>query len=59
MMLVAAATFFACSLRLGFPWFLFWRFLSGLSGGLLMVAVPPAPLITTLPDSGQTPLQRL
>ena len=41
MMLVAACTFLACALRLGFPWFLFWRFLSGLSGGLLMVAVAP------------------
>ena len=44
MMLVATATFFACALRLGFPWFVFWRFLSGLSGGLLMVAVAPTVL---------------
>ena len=43
-MLLAAATFFACALRLGFPWFVFWRFLSGLSGGLLMVAVAPTVL---------------
>ena len=50
MMLVAAATFFACSLRLGFPWFLFWRFLSGLSGGLLMVAVAPTVLAAIRPE---------
>jgi len=50
MMLVAAATFLACSLRLGFPWFLFWRFLSGLSGGLLMVAVAPTVLAAIRPD---------
>lgn len=43
-MLLAAATFIACSLRLGFPWFLFWRFLSGLAGGLLMVAAAPTVL---------------
>ena len=41
MMALATATFVACTLRLGFPWFVFWRFLSGLSGGLLMVAVAP------------------
>jgi predicted MFS family arabinose efflux permease len=44
MMLLATATFLACALRLGFPWFVFWRFLSGLSGGLLMVAVAPTVL---------------
>ena len=49
MMLLATATFFACALRLGFPWFVFWRFLSGLSGGLLMVAVAPTVLAV---DSG-------
>ncbi|MFO1047156.1 MAG: YbfB/YjiJ family MFS transporter [Geminicoccaceae bacterium] len=48
-MLVAAATFLACSLRLGFAWFLFWRFLSGLSGGLLMVAVAPTVLAAIPP----------
>jgi predicted MFS family arabinose efflux permease len=44
MMALAAATFFACALRLGFPWFLVWRFLSGLSGGVLMVAAAPTVL---------------
>ncbi len=44
MMLLASMTFLACAFRLGFPWFLFWRFLSGLSGGLLMVAVAPTVL---------------
>ena len=50
MMLLAAATFFACALRLGFPWFVFWRFLSGLSGGLLMVAVAPTVLAVVGPS---------
>lgn len=50
MMLLATATFFACSLRLGFPWFVFWRFLSGLSGGLLMVAVAPTVLAAIRAD---------
>ena len=50
MMLLATLTFFACSLRLGFPWFLFWRFLSGLSGGLLMVAVAPTVLAAVRAD---------
>jgi predicted MFS family arabinose efflux permease len=50
MMLLAAVTFFACTLRLGFPWFLFWRFLSGLAGGLLMVAVAPTVLAAIRPD---------
>lgn len=50
MMLLAAVTLLACSLRLGFPWFLFWRFLSGLSGGLLMVAVAPTVLAAIRPE---------
>ena len=50
MMLLATATFFACALRLGFPWFVFWRFLSGLSGGLLMVAVAPTVLAVIRAD---------
>lgn len=50
MMLGATATFFACALRLGFPWFLFWRFLSGLTGGLLMVAVAPTVLAAISPE---------
>lgn len=41
MMLLAALTFLACAWNLGFAWFLLWRFLSGLSGGVLMVAAPP------------------
>jgi predicted MFS family arabinose efflux permease len=44
MMLLAAATFLACAVHLGFTWFLLWRFLSGLSGGVLMVAAAPAVL---------------
>jgi predicted MFS family arabinose efflux permease len=54
MMALAAATFLACALRLGFPWFLFWRFLSGLSGGVLMVAVAPTVLgIVAAPRRGR------
>ena len=50
MMLVATATFFACASRPGLPWFVFWRFLSGLSGGLLMVAVAPTVLAVVRAD---------
>ncbi len=50
MMLLVAVTLFACSLRLGFPWFVLWRFLSGLAGGLLMVAVAPTVLAAIRPE---------
>jgi predicted MFS family arabinose efflux permease len=50
MMVAATATFLACSANLGFAWFLSWRFLSGLSGGLLMVAVAPTVLAAIGPD---------
>lgn len=49
-MLLAALTFFACALNLGFAWFLFWRFLSGLAGGVLMVASAPAILSSVAPE---------
>lgn len=37
MMLVAAASFFACAFPLPFAWFFAWRFASGFSGAVLMV----------------------
>ncbi|WP_296947005.1 YbfB/YjiJ family MFS transporter [uncultured Massilia sp.] len=50
MMVLAALAFLACALPLSVAWFFAWRFLSGLSGGIIMVlaaltvlpAVPPA-----------------
>ncbi len=50
MMLVATATFFACAYPLSLSWYFVWRFLSGLSGGAIMVLaattilphIPPA-----------------
>jgi predicted MFS family arabinose efflux permease len=50
MMVAASAAFFACAIQLPFLWFFTWRFISGASGGVLMVLaattvlphVPPA-----------------
>jgi predicted MFS family arabinose efflux permease len=50
MMLVATATFFASAYPLSLSWYFIWRFLSGLSGGAIMVLaattilphIPPA-----------------
>ncbi len=39
MMLMATAAFLACAWPVSIPWFFFWRFLSGLSGGVIMVLV--------------------
>lgn len=44
MMLIAAASFFACALPLSFVWFFIWRFASGFSGGALMVLAAPTVL---------------
>ncbi|GAB7522269.1 YbfB/YjiJ family MFS transporter [Paraburkholderia sp. 2C] len=41
MMLLASASFFACSVPVSFSWFFAWRFASGLSGGALMVLAAP------------------
>lgn len=41
MMIVATGAFFACAFPLSFSWFFLWRFLSGLSGGVIMVLVAP------------------
>ncbi|MCS0615224.1 MFS transporter [Massilia kyonggiensis] len=37
MMALASLAFFACALPLSVAWFFGWRFLSGLSGGIIMV----------------------
>lgn len=37
MMLLACAAFFACAVPVTFVWFFLWRFVSGVSGGALMV----------------------
>ena len=39
LMAVATAAFFACAYPLSITWFFFWRFLSGLAGGSIMVLV--------------------
>jgi predicted MFS family arabinose efflux permease len=44
MMVLATAAFFACAYPISFSWFFVWRFLSGLSGGALMVLAAPAVL---------------
>jgi predicted MFS family arabinose efflux permease len=44
MMVAASAAFFACAIQLPFLWFFIWRFISGASGGALMVLAAPAVL---------------
>jgi len=44
MMALATIAFFACAYPVSFAWFFSWRFLSGLSGGALMVLAAPAVL---------------
>ncbi len=39
-MALAALAFLACALRLGFIWFLPWRFLAGAAGAVLMIGAP-------------------
>ncbi|WP_250527014.1 YbfB/YjiJ family MFS transporter [Caballeronia sp. GAWG2-1] len=39
LMAIATAAFFACAFPLSIAWFFGWRFLSGLSGGAIMVLV--------------------
>ena len=41
-MLVTAASLLACALPLGFAWFFLWRFLSGVTGGVLMALAAPS-----------------
>jgi predicted MFS family arabinose efflux permease len=51
MMALVSLTFFACALPLSVAWFFGWRFLSGLSGGIIMVLAA----LTVLP---RVPVQR-
>jgi Arabinose efflux permease len=44
MMVLATVAIVACAWPLSFLWFFFWRFASGLSGGILMVLAAPAVL---------------
>jgi len=49
-MVLATLTFFACAWPVNFAWFFVWRFVSGLSGGLLMILAAP----TVLPHVPQS-----
>lgn len=42
LMVVATAAFFACAVPVSVSWFFLWRFLSGLTGGAIMVLVATA-----------------
>lgn len=42
LMVIATAAFFACAVPVSVSWFFVWRFLSGLSGGAIMVLVATA-----------------
>lgn len=44
MMVIGAGSFIACATPNAFPWFFFWRFVSGWSGGVVMVVAAPAAL---------------
>ncbi|WP_297298820.1 YbfB/YjiJ family MFS transporter [uncultured Methylovirgula sp.] len=44
MMGLATAAFFACAYPVSFLWFFVWRFIAGLSGGVLMVLAAPSVL---------------
>lgn len=50
LMLVATVAFFACAYPLSVSWFFVWRFLSGLSGGAIMVLVATAVLPHVVPE---------
>lgn len=44
MMVLATASFFACSYPAGFLWFFVWRFAAGFAGGAMMVLAAPTVL---------------
>jgi predicted MFS family arabinose efflux permease len=44
MMVLATASFFACAHPVAFSWFFIWRFMAGVSGGVLMVLAAHAVL---------------
>lgn len=50
MMLAATVAFFASATPISFAWFFLWRFVSGLTGGSLMVLAAPT-ILPFVPDS--------
>ncbi|WP_193088493.1 YbfB/YjiJ family MFS transporter [Advenella sp. FME57] len=50
MMVLATLAFFACALPVSFIWFFLWRFVSGVSGGGLMVLAATSILPFVLPS---------
>ncbi|MEX0955015.1 MAG: YbfB/YjiJ family MFS transporter [Rhizobiaceae bacterium] len=50
MMLAATVAFFASATPISFAWFFIWRFVSGLTGGSLMVLAAPT-ILPFVPDS--------
>ncbi|WP_219339510.1 YbfB/YjiJ family MFS transporter [Raoultella ornithinolytica] len=51
MMAVVTLSFFACGFPLSFSWFFFWRLLSGIAGGAVMVLVAATVLPHVRPSS--------
>lgn len=49
-MALVAASFALCALNLGLWWFLPWRFLAGVAGGVLMALAGPATQATVAPE---------
>lgn len=49
-MLVTVASLVACAFPLGFAWYAVWRFLAGVTGGVLMVLAVPMVLAITPPE---------
>jgi predicted MFS family arabinose efflux permease len=50
MMVLATAAFFACASPLSFAWYLLWRFVAGVAGGVLMVLAAPTVLPHVRPE---------
>ncbi|MBL27837.1 MAG: MFS transporter [Rhodospirillaceae bacterium] len=49
-MLAVCASFFACTFPLPFAWFFFWRLVSGIGGGVLMILAPSLVLSRVAPS---------
>src|SRR3546814_2298993 len=43
-MLATVSSLIACAWPVGFGWYIFWRFLAGVTGGVLMVLAAPTVL---------------
>ncbi|SAK78012.1 YbfB/YjiJ family MFS transporter [Caballeronia ptereochthonis] len=50
MMVIATIAFVACAVPVSFLWFFVWRFLSGISGGALMVLAAPTIIAHVAPS---------